>query len=111
MPVKPNAAVWGSLLGSYITHMNIELGECVADHVLKLEPKNAAHYVALSNIYTAAGRWSDVEKVRKMMKERRIKRHPGCSWVEINNKVYSFVVGDSSKPETQKKDERSSECS
>ena len=91
--------------------MNIELGECVADHVLKLEPENAAHYVALSNIYAAAGRWYDVEKVRKMMKERRIERRPGCSWVEINNKVYAFVIGDNSKPETQKKDERSSECS
>ena len=86
MLVKPNAAVWGYLLGSYITHINIELGECVADHILKLEPENAAHYVALSNIYAAASRWSDVEKVRKMMKERRIKRRPGCSWVEINNK-------------------------
>ena len=83
--------------------MNIELGECVAHHVLKLEPENVAHYVALSNIYAAVGRWSDVEKVRKMMKERRIKRRPGCSWVEINNKVYAFVVGDSSKPETKKK--------
>ena len=53
--------------------MNIELGESVADHVLKLEPENAAHYVALSNIYAAAGRWSDVEKVRKMMKEENKK--------------------------------------
>ena len=83
--------------------MNIELRECFADHILKLEPENAAHYVALSNIYVVASRWSDVENVRKMMKERRIKIRPGCSWVEINNKVYAFVVGDSSKPETQKK--------
>ena len=65
-----------------------------------MEPKNSAHYMALSNIYAAVGRWFDVEKVRKMMKERRIERCPGCSWVEINNKVYAFVVGDSSKPKT-----------
>ena len=64
MPVKPNAnaAVWGSLFSSCITHMNIELGECVAEHVIKLEPENAAHYVALSNIYVAAGSWSNVER-------------------------------------------------
>ena len=103
MPFKPNDVVWGSLLGSCITHMNIELREYVTNHVLKLEPENDAHYVALSNIYAAVGRWSDVEKVRKMMKERRIKRRPGCSWVEINNKVYAFFVGDSSNPKTQKK--------
>ena len=100
MPVKPNVAVWGSLLSSCITHMNIELGKCVVDHVLKMELENDAHYVALSNINAAAGRWSNVEKIRKMMKERRIKRCPGCGWVEINKKVYAFVVGDSSKPET-----------
>ena len=68
MLVKPNVAVWGSLLSSCITHMNIEQGECVAYHILKLEPENAAHYVALSNIYDVAGRMSNVEKVRKMMK-------------------------------------------
>ena len=53
--------------------MNIESRECVADHVLNLEPEMAAHYVALSNIYAVAGRWSDVEKVRKMMKEENKK--------------------------------------
>ena len=56
MLVKPNTAVWGYLLGSCIIHMNIELGECVADHVLNSKPENVAHYVALSNIYATAGR-------------------------------------------------------
>jgi pentatricopeptide repeat protein len=37
------------------------------------EPENAAHYVLMSNIYAAAGRWDDVAKVRKMMKERGLK--------------------------------------
>jgi hypothetical protein len=29
-----------------------------------------------------------------MMKDRRVEKNPGCSWVEVNNKVYSFLIGD-----------------
>eukprot|EP01018_Ginkgo_biloba_P008630 Gb_28771 [translate_table: standard] len=101
MPIEPNAAVWGSLLGSCRVHTNIELGKCVAEHLFELDPNNPAHYVTLSNIYATAGKWDDVEKVRKMMKARRVKKMPGCSWIEVNNKVYTFVIGDRSQPEMQ----------
>eukprot|EP01018_Ginkgo_biloba_P009810 Gb_15639 [translate_table: standard] len=100
MPIKPNAAMWGSLLGACRIHNNIELGTCVAEHLFELNPENAGHYVLLSNIYAVAGRWDDLEKVRKMMKDKRIQKMPGCSWIEVNNKVYSFLVGDRSHPQT-----------
>eukprot|EP01018_Ginkgo_biloba_P008758 Gb_27491 [translate_table: standard] len=99
MPIKPDAAVWGSLLGGCRIHANTELGERAADCLLESDPKNAAHYVLLSNIYAASGRWDDIEKLRKIMKDRRIKKMPGCSWIEVNNKVYAFVVGDKSHPQ------------
>eukprot|EP01018_Ginkgo_biloba_P031908 Gb_25357 [translate_table: standard] len=100
MPVKPNAAVWGSLLGACRIHGNIELSNHVAERLLELEPENAAHYVLLSNIYAAAGRWDDIENVRKIMKDRRVKKKPGCSWIEVNKEVYAFHVGDRSHPQT-----------
>jgi hypothetical protein len=53
----------------------------------------------LSNIYATAGRWEDVAKVRKMMRDRRIKKNPGCSWMEVRNIVHSFTVNDSSHPQ------------
>eukprot|EP01018_Ginkgo_biloba_P019323 Gb_30147 [translate_table: standard] len=99
MPIKPDAAVWGSLLGSCRIHNNIELGEFAAKQLFELDPNNAAHYVLLSNLYAAAGRWDDVEKVRKIMKGRQVERKPGCSWIEVNNKVYAFLVGDRSHPQ------------
>eukprot|EP01018_Ginkgo_biloba_P030678 Gb_05649 [translate_table: standard] len=100
MPIKPDAAVWGSLLGACRIHSNIVLGERVADRLFESDPKDAAHYVLLSNIYAAAGRWDDVEKVRKMMKHRRITKMPGCSWIEVDSKVHTFLVGDRSHPQT-----------
>eukprot|EP01018_Ginkgo_biloba_P009788 Gb_07729 [translate_table: standard] len=102
MPIKPDAAVWGSLLGACRTHGNVDLGECVAERLFELESDNSANYVLLSNIYGAAGKWDDKEKVRKMMKDKRVKKTPGRSWIEVNNKVYTFLVGDRSHPQTQK---------
>eukprot|EP00253_Pinus_taeda_P001118 PITA_01118 len=101
MPIKPNDAVWGSLLGACRNHSNIELGELVADNLLETNSNNAAHYVLLSNIYAAAGRWADVEKVRKLMINRKVRKTPGCSWIELNGVVYTFLVGDRSHPQTQ----------
>eukprot|EP01018_Ginkgo_biloba_P002727 Gb_38068 [translate_table: standard] len=101
MPIKPDASVWRCLLGACRIHNNIELGESVAERLLELDPQNAAPYVLLSNIYAAAGRWSDTENVRRMMKVRRVKKTPGCSWIEVNKQVHAFLVGDRSHPQME----------
>eukprot|EP01018_Ginkgo_biloba_P031727 Gb_14403 [translate_table: standard] len=102
MPIKPDAAVWGSLLAACRVHTNIEIGEHAAECLFELHPKSVAPYVLLSNIYAAAGRWDDIEKVRKMMKDRRVKKNPACSWIEVNRQVSAFVCGDRSHPQTHK---------
>eukprot|EP01018_Ginkgo_biloba_P030204 Gb_10726 [translate_table: standard] len=102
MPLEPNAGVWGALLGACRIHRNIELGEHVADRLFELEPENAGYYVLLSNIYAAAGRWDDAAKLRIMMKDRGVKKKPGCSWIEINNVVHEFLVEDGSHPQWEK---------
>eukprot|EP01018_Ginkgo_biloba_P019613 Gb_41545 [translate_table: standard] len=94
MPIKADVAIWKSLLAACRIHANIELGEHAAECLLELDPKIPAPYVLLSNIYAAAGRWDDIERVRKMMKDRRVKKNPGCSWIEVNKKVYAFLIGD-----------------
>jgi pentatricopeptide repeat protein len=91
IPIKPNVVILGSLLGACRVHNNIKIGEHVAECLIELEPKIPAHYVQLSNIYAAVGRWDGIEKVRKLMKERNVKKEPGCSWIEINNKITTFL--------------------
>eukprot|EP01018_Ginkgo_biloba_P003996 Gb_27880 [translate_table: standard] len=102
MPLEPDAGVWGALLNACRIHRNIELGKCVADRVLDLEPENAGYYVLLSNIYAEAGRWDAVAKVRKKMNARGLKKNPGCSWVVVRNRVHAFLVGDRSHPQAEK---------
>eukprot|EP01018_Ginkgo_biloba_P041292 Gb_07260 [translate_table: standard] len=99
MPIKPDATVWGCLLGACRNHSNVELGEQVAECLFELNPKNDTPYVLLSNIYAAAGRWDEIKKVRKMMRDRRVKKKPGCSWIEVNKQVCAFVVGDGLHPQ------------
>eukprot|EP01018_Ginkgo_biloba_P001355 Gb_26130 [translate_table: standard] len=101
MPIKPDGTVLRSLLSACRVHNNIELGERLAKRLFELDPENAAPYVLLSNIYAAAGRWDDIENVRRMMKDRRVKKTPGCSWIEVNKQIHAFLVGDKSHPQTQ----------
>ncbi|XP_057826251.2 pentatricopeptide repeat-containing protein At3g26782, mitochondrial [Cryptomeria japonica] len=101
MPIKPDAAMWGCLLSSCRIHNNIELGEQVAERLFELEPSNSGTYVLLSNIYAAAGKWNDVDKVQKIMRVRGVKKTPGCSWIEVNKELHSFLVGDRSHPQMQ----------
>lgn len=101
MPIEPAAAVWGALLGACRMHKNMELGAYAAERVFELDPYDSGPHVLLSNIYASAGRWSDVAKVRKMMKESGVKKEPACSWVEIENAVHIFVANDDAHPQRE----------
>ncbi|KAM1062175.1 hypothetical protein EV1_026314 [Malus domestica] len=79
MPTKPNAALWGALLGACSTHGEVELAELAAKELINLEPWNSGNYVLLSNIYAEEGRWDEVEKVRDLMRENCIIKAPGQS--------------------------------
>lgn len=98
MPMEPSSGVWGALLGACRVYGNVELGKEVAERLLSLDPSDHRNYIMLSNIYSAAGLWRDASKVRALMKERRLTRNPGCSFIEHGNKIHRFVVGDQLHP-------------
>ncbi|KAK7337425.1 hypothetical protein VNO77_17999 [Canavalia gladiata] len=84
MPFVPTKAMWGSLLASSKSQGDLELGELAATKLVELEPDNPAYYVHLSNLYAEMGRWSGVENVRGMMKDRQLTKDFGCSSVEVD---------------------------
>uniref|UniRef100_A0A9I9CNH1 DYW domain-containing protein n=1 Tax=Cucumis melo TaxID=3656 RepID=A0A9I9CNH1_CUCME len=100
MPLQPNGAIWGSMLGACRVYNNLELGEEAARCLLKLEPTNDGVYILLSNIYARRKMWNEVKKVRELMNEKGIQKTPGCSSVVIDNIAHSFLAGDCSHPET-----------
>lgn len=80
MPIDRNAVVWRMLLAACRVHGNIELGEKVRKHLLQLEPDHCSDYILLANIYADMGRWNEVIRVRKSMRDRKIQKlEPGNS--------------------------------
>lgn len=100
MPFKPDAGIWGTLLGACRVHGNITLAELASKQLFELDPSNSGYYVLMSNIHAVAGRWEGVSKVRSLMKERKVQKVPGFSWIEINNINHMFVAADESHPES-----------
>ncbi|XP_050369459.1 pentatricopeptide repeat-containing protein At2g27610 isoform X2 [Argentina anserina] len=96
--VDEDANVWRALLGACRVHRNLELGKLVAEKLISLQPQDSAAYVLLSNIYAAAGNWQERDNVRRLMNERKVKKQPGYSWIEVKNKTYTFLAGDISHP-------------
>ncbi|KAM1362523.1 hypothetical protein ACFX13_028176 [Malus domestica] len=98
MPFCPGSIGWATLLGACRTHGNIELAVKASNQLLQLEPLNAAPYVVLSNMFARAGKWEEVSTVRKHMRDRGVKKKPGCSWIEVNKRVHVFVAEEISHP-------------
>ncbi|URD89363.1 PPR repeat [Musa troglodytarum] len=97
MPFEADSNVWGALLGACRIHGNIELAQLAAEHLFKLKPGHCGYYILLSNMYAEVGRWNEADKVRALMKSRKVKKNPGCSWVQIGNKLRAFLVGEGSQ--------------
>ncbi|KAM0944831.1 putative tetratricopeptide-like helical domain superfamily, DYW domain-containing protein [Dioscorea sansibarensis] len=102
MPMRPNATVWGALLGACRVYKNVEMAELAAKQLLELQPENSAVYVLLSNIYAKCKKWDKVHKMRELIMNKGIKKVPGCSLTEIKGTVHEFVAGDKSHPMSEK---------
>ncbi|KAK9706126.1 hypothetical protein RND81_07G105600 [Saponaria officinalis] len=100
MPMKPDGAIWGSLLASCKLHNKIELAEKVANYLFEIEPNNPGPYIVLSNIYAKASRWDDVARIRTRLNDRGMKKIPGCTSIEVGNIVHEFLVSDKLHPQS-----------
>ncbi|CAK7325025.1 unnamed protein product [Dovyalis caffra] len=98
MPFQPNAMVLKTLLGACRACGNIELATQVASQLLELEPEEHCTYVILSNMYGHLRRWDDKAWVTRLMRERKVKKVPGWSWIEVKNEVHAFKAEDRSHP-------------
>jgi len=102
MPMEPTASAWGALLAACRVYKNVELAKISAKKLFEIEPNNPGNYVSLFNILVTAKLWTEASQVRILMKERGITKTPGCSWLQVGNRVHTFVVGDKSNKESDK---------
>ncbi|KAF6139862.1 hypothetical protein GIB67_009709 [Kingdonia uniflora] len=102
MPIRPNVIVWGALLGGCQIHKDISRGVHVVQRILEINSDHSGSYVYLANVYASMGRLDDAAICRLRMWDNCVKRTPGCSWIEVNNTVHEFFIGDRSHPLTDR---------
>ncbi|KAL9674036.1 hypothetical protein QQ045_030302 [Rhodiola kirilowii] len=101
MPIEPTASMLGALLSGCINHGRLELAEIVGRMLIELDPSHDGRYVGLSNVYSIVKRWDDAKLMRQVMERKGVKKSPGCSAVEVNNILHSFIARDKTHPRTE----------
>ncbi|GAB2232295.1 hypothetical protein Droror1_Dr00011327 [Drosera rotundifolia] len=101
MPFEAGTPVCEAFLAGCKTQGNLELGVYAAEKLFNTIPEHDGTYILLSNMYANAGHWNDVARVRKLMRDRGVRKEPACSWVEVESKVHVFLVDDMMHPEVQ----------
>lgn len=94
LPIKPTPILWRTLLSACSSKGNVELAKQVILKIFELDDSHGGDYVILSNLCARAGRWEDVNRLRKLMKDKGAVKVPGCSSVEVNNVVHEFFAGE-----------------
>ncbi|XAR48903.1 hypothetical protein NMG60_11031885 [Bertholletia excelsa] len=101
MLLEPDAAILGALLAACRIHHNAKLAEVVMKNIIELGAVTSGNYVTLANIYSDFGELEGASNVRKLMREKGIRKNPGCSWIEVDNRVHVFTVDDTNHPESK----------
>lgn len=83
MSMKPNIAIWGSLINGCRIHQNVVFANQVQGCLTELEPGKSGVHILLSNIYAMTGRWEEVHLARKVMKDKKITKIAGQSSIEM----------------------------
>ncbi|KAF8394232.1 hypothetical protein HHK36_020439 [Tetracentron sinense] len=96
MPFEPDAAVWRALLSACVAHGATDMAWRMGQRLLEHDPQDDSAYVILANVHAVAGRWVEVAEVRKMMKDRGVRKKGGRSWIEVRGEVHVFLAGDRS---------------
>lgn len=89
-PTEPDTVVWRCLLSSCKTYKNVDIGRYAAEKILNIDSDDTSTHIMLSNIYAESNMRNETAQIRKLMKEKALKKDPGYSWTELKNKIYSF---------------------
>ncbi|KAK7282663.1 hypothetical protein RIF29_11617 [Crotalaria pallida] len=91
MPYRTNSNIWRAILSACVVHEDLRVIETVAKKIMEREPHMPLPYLVLAQAYEMRGRWESMVRVRKAMEHTGPKEFIGCSWVGIQNQVYSFA--------------------
>jgi pentatricopeptide repeat protein len=102
MPIPPDVKSWMALLTGCRKHDDAVLGRRCFDQVVRLDPSTATGYQIMMEIYAHSNMWGCIAEIRELRKCANAWRKPGKAWIEVDNKIHEFVVGDKNHPECEK---------
>ncbi|XVF51748.1 hypothetical protein PTKIN_Ptkin04bG0209900 [Pterospermum kingtungense] len=77
--------VWKALLGACEACKDLKVAMIAAAKVIKLEGYNDYVYVVMSNMFAHYQKWGEMSVMRKLMRDKRVIKEAGCSWIEMEN--------------------------
>ncbi|XP_068661118.1 pentatricopeptide repeat-containing protein At2g20540-like [Aristolochia californica] len=103
LPVEPSRDTWGAFLSACRIHNNFKLAETAGEHILNCNDgtEEAGYHVMMSNIYAETRCWSKVAKMRSSIRDERLNKRTGFSWIEIRGLLHTFYIADMSHPQTE----------
>ena len=102
IPGQRGLSMLQSLLGACQIYGNVEMAERIAEDLLALEPMESGPYVMISNLYAEKGEWEKVAMIRRLMRNKGVRKEVGFSWVDVGGSLclHGFSSGDKSHPQS-----------
>ncbi|KAI3935169.1 hypothetical protein MKW98_018358 [Papaver atlanticum] len=99
MAIESHPSIWSSLLKASRVHGNVGLAIRAAENLVKLEQRNTITHKLLLQLYELSGSCEDASMMRTLEKRSESLNTLGYSWINVNNKVQTFVTDDKSMPD------------
>lgn len=93
--IREDVELLSALVSACHLHGELEVGEEIAKILTQKDPST---YIVLEKIYASQNKWNEVRKLRLKMKELGLRKKPGCSWIEVDKRIQTFLADDKSFP-------------
>lgn len=95
----PVLDVLGIILDACRANGNKELGDIIANDIIKLRPMSAGNYVQLAHCYASINKWEGVGEVWTRMRSLGLRKIPGWSFIDIHGTITTFFTDHNSHPQ------------
>ncbi|GAB4835271.1 hypothetical protein Ancab_000180 [Ancistrocladus abbreviatus] len=96
--IGENAELLSTLFSACHLHGELQLGEEIASVLVEKDPDDPSTYIILAKLYASLKKWDEERKVRSKIRDLRLKKNPGCSWIEVDRRMESFLAEDKLHP-------------
>nr|XP_016511815.1 PREDICTED: pentatricopeptide repeat-containing protein At5g27110 [Nicotiana tabacum] len=96
--VRDDVELLSTLFSACHLHEDREIGEEIAKVLTQKDVDDPSTYVVFEKMYASQNKWNEVRRLRMKMKELRLRKKPGCSWIEVDKRILTFLANDKSFP-------------